>query len=161
MFNRAGRGSMLGWEQPGLLPWEARRIEQRVCSSFPPVCAVPFSMASAAAVPSHRFSRRAGQLVGELVSLYALGTYKADSLPNVGTAAPAALPTSGKLVGATNHIDDHGPSDQLWCRHCSNVNKWVLFTRGGGWCVNEEDCRTRSYGELGSTLKAPPHYELK
>jgi len=36
-----------------------------------------------------------------------------------------------------------------------NMDKWVLFIQGGGWCYEEQDCLSRSTTELGSSTKMP------
>jgi len=40
-----------------------------------------------------------------------------------------------------------------------NINKWIIFFSGGGWCYNDNLCSDRSVTDLGSSSGYPPTYD--
>ena len=37
---------------------------------------------------------------------------------------------------------------------------WVLYFKGGGWCYNEKDCKSRAAGSLGNSSHFPAKYTV-
>ncbi|KAK3098676.1 hypothetical protein FSP39_021875 [Pinctada imbricata] len=76
----------------------------------------------------------------------------------------AASDTDGELVVLPKQfavsrgaycIDGSAPGYYIRRGKSPNVNGWILHLPGGSWCSSVEECYSRSFTELGSSVEAP------
>jgi hypothetical protein len=86
---------------------------------------------------------------------FAAQTIRAQSLPE--TSSPST--DDGFIL----HLFD--PSSKALCldgtpggyyQRPGNLDQWMIELEGGGWCVNEADCLSRSKTDIGSSSHWPP-----
>jgi len=69
------------------------------------------------------------------------------------------LPNSSALLQGAACLDGTPPAIYMAPANTSAdpsaANKWVLYFKGGGWCVDEDDCVARTTTLLGSSSQLP------
>lgn len=52
-------------------------------------------------------------------------------------------------------LDGSPPGYYIRYGKSPNINKWIIYLPGGAWCTSEEECYSRSFTDLGSSMDAP------
>lgn len=94
------------------------------------------------------------------------------------TAAAAAAFATGTLAGPVPQLVrvDQATADKFGAKsldgsvpayyfapavNASTKNRWVLYFKGGGWCIDDESCAARAKSELGSSKGLAATFEFE
>lgn len=65
------------------------------------------------------------------------------------------LPADFATTRGAHCLDGSPPGYYIRYGKSPNINKWMIYLGGGSWCTSVEDCYSRSFTELGSSVDAP------